>query len=656
MNRPEGTSRGRILLLDAVLVAVAALAILVPVLELWNADVDVPLAYVRGDRAIYSFEPDAPFYQMLAKGGIDHAWFITNPDLGAPFDQQLFDFPVGLDNLNLVGLKVLGTVTGSVGATVNIFYVLTFLAVAVSMLLVLRALGVSRGVAAVVALLYSYLPYHFARGVPHLFLSAYWVVPLAGYLVLRVVSARPPFVAERDDGSGWRVRLGDRSGLLWLLACVVTASSGAYYAGFTLLLLVVLALVDFIARRRRQVLVSGAIAVAAIAVVGLFNLAPTLVYTVVHGQDTAVVHRSASETEFEGLKLAQLALPVERHRVEALADVQAQSTKKTPTTSERGQQLGIIGAVGFAGVLVALLVNIRRDRRSDPEGAAANDADAAGPVPPPADAIRSMGVLTVTAIVMGVISGFSLLVFGIGIRELRSWNRISVFLAFFAFTAVAYGLDWICRRVPDRPWRVPVVALGLGVILVFGILDQVSPAAIPDYDATAARWVSDAAFVARVERALPAGAAVFELPYRYFPEAPLTGNLGPYDLVRGYVHSDSLRWSWGGVLGREADWQPSTARLSVGPMLDRVAAVGFGGLVYDLGSTFRSGEPSPDDIAAELGEQPVVSRDGELAFWDLRPYARDLSERLGPAGVRRLREQALRDRSERASDDPAIGR
>ena len=132
VNRPGSASRGRTLLLDAVLVAIAALVILVPVLELWDANLDIPLAYSRTDPGVYTYEPDAPFYQMLAKSGIDNAWFSTNPDLGAPFHQELFDFPVSLDNLNLVGLKVLGTVTGDVGATVNIFYVLTFVAVAVA--------------------------------------------------------------------------------------------------------------------------------------------------------------------------------------------------------------------------------------------------------------------------------------------------------------------------------------------------------------------------------------------------------------------------------------------------------------------------------------------------------------------------------------------
>ena len=51
---------------------------------------------------------------------------------------------------------------------------------------------------------------------------------------------------------------------------------------------------------------------------------------------------------------------------------------------------------------------------------------------------------------------------------------------------------------------------------------------------------------------------MFQLPYLYFPEAPSTAHLGPYDLVRGYLHSDDLAWSWGAVRGRGADWQLRT--------------------------------------------------------------------------------------------------
>ena len=62
------------------------------------------------------------------------------------------------------------------------------------------------------------------------------------------------------------------------------------------------------------------------------------------------------------------------------------------------------------------------------------------------------------------------------------------------------------------------------------------------------------------------------------------------------------------MLGRDADWQASTAVLPARQMLDRVAAIGFDGLVYDTGSTYHGGAPSVDDISAVLGQKPRLGR------------------------------------------------
>jgi phosphoglycerol transferase len=641
------TSR-RALALGAALVAVTAVVLLVPVLELWDADLGVPLATVYSPADGYVYTPDAPFYQMLAKGGLDHLWFLDNDLLGWPLGQQVHDLPQTLDNLNLLGLKVLGVVVGDVGATVNIFFVLTFAAVAASAYLVLRALRVSAPSAFVAALLYAYLPYHFARGVPHLFLSAYWVVPVAVYLVLRVVSDRPPFTAARESPRGFGVRVFDRAGILWLLACIAIASSGAYYGVFAATLVAALAVVDFAANRRVRVLASAGVALAAIGVVAFVNLLPSFVYWAEHGANDALVRRLPYETEAEGLKVSQLLLPIERHRFGPFAETQADSTRFSPVPSEEGQHLGVIGAVGFLAVLVALLLAGRRRRDAVPAAGAGDEAGADGSErAPPSGLLRTLGVLTVVAVFLATVSGFSLLVSGLGFREIRAWNRIVVFIAFFAFIAVAVGLDWLGRRLPDRPWRVPLAAAGLALVLVFGILDQVSPASIPDYDATRARWDSDEEFVGRIERVLERDddgtPAVFQLPYLYFPEAPQQGALGPYDLVRGYLHSDDLAWSWGAVRGRGADWQLRLLEHPTDDLLDRIAAVGYSGLVLDR----RAMGGDPADVEGQLRDalqaSPEVSRDRELLFWDLRPRARELRGRLGDEGVAELRRETLAD-------------
>ena len=286
------------------------------------------------------------------------------------------------------------------------------------------------------------------------------MVPLAVYVMLRVVSDRPPFTVGRDTPRGFGVRFFDRAGILWLLACVAIASTGAYYAVFTVGLLAVLAVVDFVANRRLQALVSGALVLAVIGAVAARQPAAQLIYWQEHGENDALFRRLPYETEFEGLKVSQLLLPIPTHRFEPFAETQADSTRFSPVPSEEGQHLGVIGALGFLGILAALLLAARRrPDTADGDHAAAKPPglDDAARAPPewlrPSVVLRTLGVLTITAILLATVSGFSLLISGAGFREIRSWNRIVVFIAFFAFIAVAYGLDWVARRVPDRPWR-----------------------------------------------------------------------------------------------------------------------------------------------------------------------------------------------------------
>ena len=64
---------------------------------LWRGDLGVPLRYTPVD--------DTKFYLMLVKGIVDHGWYASNPSLGAPFGQQLVDYPQGADSLNLLLIR-----------------------------------------------------------------------------------------------------------------------------------------------------------------------------------------------------------------------------------------------------------------------------------------------------------------------------------------------------------------------------------------------------------------------------------------------------------------------------------------------------------------------------------------------------------------------
>jgi phosphoglycerol transferase len=149
------------------------------------------------------------------------------------------------------------------------------------------------------------------------------------------------------------------------------------------------------------------------------------------------------------------------------------------------------------------------------------------------------------AVIVAAVSGFSLLISALGVRYIRSYNRISVFIAFFALVAVAFALDWIVARLPRWQGRAVVAGVVCVAVLAVGVADQTSSADVPDYKALERAWDSDDVFMHGIQRDLGSGAAVFQLPYVFFPEAGSIVGTGPYDQVRGWLHADSLRWSWG---------------------------------------------------------------------------------------------------------------
>jgi phosphoglycerol transferase len=613
-------------LVAAAVVAAATLVMLVLVLQLWNADLRVPFVYDTDEGDPLVFASDAPFYLMLVEGLIRHGSYLFNPSLAAPFGQELHDLIHGADNLQFGVLWAMGKVLRDAALVVNLYFMATFVAVSVVAFYVYRRLGLARWTAAVVGILYSFLPFHFARGTAHLLLAGYFAVPLACLLMLRVLSDDPPFT-RTDEGGGWRLALRSKRSLWWLLGCAVIASTGAYYAIIPVVLLVLAAVVDFLARRSWRTVASGAVASAVIAVVLLINISPTLLYWARHGGNDVIATRGPSETEVNGLKVSQLLLPVEGHRVDTFADFQEKSTRFSVLIGERGQGLGIIGALGFLALLGFLLADLLSRHR-----------------PPPSQTralLRQSGVITVIAILCGVVSGFSLLFAGAGLTQIRSWNRVSIYIAFFAFLAVGFAIDALIRRLPQMRWRSLVAGGLLAGVLAFGLFDQVSAKDVPDYERLERDWNEDAEYFDAIAEELGPGAEVFQFPWIRFPEPGIIVDAGPYDNAKGFLHAPELEWSWGGVEGRPEDWSREISSARVRTMVDGLAAAGFSGILIDRDALFYGPSVVEGQLTRILDEEPQVSPDDRYAFYDLRPYAAELEARLTAEELETLRQQAL---------------
>jgi phosphoglycerol transferase len=610
-------------------VGVALIALLAAawVLRLWNADLGAPFRYTQLD--------DTKFYLMLIRSVIRHGWFGAGSSLGAPFGQQLADFPQGADNLNFLLIRGLTVFSSNPATVADLFFLLTFPLVAVSAFLVMRKLAVSRGPATVAAVLFALLPYHFYRGQSQLLLSAYYSVPLSAYLFISVFIGESRFL--RRTGSHRRVT----SWLSWrsvstVLLCAVIASAGLYYAVFGLVLLSAAALVALIAKRGRRAIADALGCVLAIGVVLGINLAPSFIYRAEHGSNPAIV-RHLGETELLALKPAQLLLPVQGHRLPFLNSVNNEYGKESSAAycEQCYETLGTVGDIGFlyliAGGLAALLGAGAILARSRLYPAA------------------SLGVFL--TLLIATAGGFASLFAYFVTADIRAWNRMSLFIAFFSLMAAALLLQAGVARLGRWRSAIPWALLATVVVLVLGILDETGEDFVPGYRSARAEYNSDGAFFGQVERRIGAGASVFELPYVPFPEgygASTTAsgfaspNLGTtYENARGYITSKSLRWSWGGIKGRATDWGSELAAKPLSVAVAAAALSGFQGLVIEPSAYPVAPSSLMKQLTAQLGQAPLLSRDGAFWFFDLRPYTARLHQTLGTTRAQQVRDATL---------------
>lgn len=574
----------------------------------WRGDLRIPLSYI-GDGLVTT---------SLVKGIADNGWWLENPALGAPFGQQQHDYPHGGESLQLLVFRLMSFVTQDPGTLVNVYYFAGFAVLAAVTYLVMRSLGTGAVTGAVASLAFALLPYHFERGTSHLFRSTYVSVPLAALLLMWALDPQRHLVERGHEGPWIRHLRRDRvAGALLLVA--VIASTETMTTSFTMATLVGSGLVlSIFARDWRRLAVPATFAVL-LLVAFLVVSAPTLLFHAREGSNEVAARRTPEESAIYGLRLARFVIPPADHPIEQLARLGDKNTE-FPDGTERGTWMGFVGLAGFLGGLYVALTWTPRNRPggdADPEPEALEGR----PDPPP---VYPAALVIVVATLIGASEGFSKVAAVIGLSQVRTWNRISVLIAFFAFFLVAIGVDsW--RRYQRTGPALRVVGAAIVLVLILGDLGVLNRRQT-DFGPATARFESDEVLVQEIERILPAGAAVFQLPVATYPE---DDSILDYDLMRLYLHSSTLRWSHGGVEGRpRADWREHFDTGQLEASLEGLLGMGFDGLTVYRPAYGPEAAALEAQLVVLLGVDPVVSPDGTTAFFDLQPFraATDLSD------------------------------
>jgi len=568
----------------------------------------------------YLYQYDFLYNSALVKGVVEHGWVVNNPSLGAPGGLAMYDYPE-VANVNFLLVKLIALFTSDWAKVINLFYVLTFPLAAVAALYVFRQFKVVSPVALTGSLLFAFAPYHYLR-LHHLVYTNYFFIPLVTLVLLWIMSGKRLIVFRDPDSGRWKFNMRSGPALGCIVIALLVSGSVIYYSFFACFFLLVAGAVGYLNRRNAGALFTSWILIGIICAGVALQMVPTWIYEKNHGDNPLVVLRSAKETEEYGLKIAQLLLPVEKHRVTWMGKLRERYDRTAPLNNEnRFASLGLAGSVGFMALLVGLF-----GRRID------TDLD---------DLKFNLASLNISALLLATVGGFSSLFAYWVNAQIRAYNRISIFIEFFAIFAFALLLAHAYEKLLRARWSHLVGYAMCGGILIFGLLDQTPMAFKTPYPIVKKQFEADASFFKRIEQTLPEGGMVFQMPFVGFPIIKGPSRMIPYDHVRGYLHTRTVKWSYGAITGRETDiWQQTVSLLPTKDMVNVLVFSGFQGIYLDRMGYGDDGRQMIRDLSLILNQKSTQSEDGRKVFFNLASYAEKIKLQM-PSGEWEAQQQTV---------------
>ena len=558
--------------------------------QLWRLDWQVPMLY--GGDGIYWV------------GQVQRSYGDLTASLGWPFYQPPSPYEPNYDLIYDLFVAFVGLFTKDTGVVFNLYVLVIPFANALAGYAVFRMTGMRRWLAFAFGVTFGLCPYVQQRLAGHMMLAAVEFVPFS--VLLCFWCAEDP--AFGRPGKGFL--RNPRNWLALAFAWGIANNGAAYYPYFTCFFLCVTALCLILRNRRLSAGTPCFLTIGEIVLWMIPDFFPMVLGMIAGVGSTLTngVYRSPIGADIYSLRISSLLLSPNGYGWDKLARwfqryFHLLATDEGPMYNENAYgYLGIVGVIAFLALLALLFRN--HDWRAGREA-----------VPRLSDRLWLLGRLNVAALLLASIASFGGLI-GIFLRFIRGYNRISPYIAFFALLAAGLWAEWFLRNHRGRGKALFTAVLA--VVLAYSYWEQ-QGLFNPKYEEVQMTWYQDAAFMEEVEQAAGEDAVVFQLPYMKNFENGSLNNMWDYTLLRGPLHSDTLRFSYGAGFGTENDvWYKETSELEPEAMVAELRAQGVAGIYLDLdGYAAEDQQQTLQDLVAAAGcrETDVLAHESGMIYY-----------------------------------------
>ena len=530
-----------------------------------------------------TLDSDVTSMSMIMKSVQENGWngIYFNPRIGAPDEKSnMIDVP-GVDPILAFEIYSINAVFHP--STPRLLYyvlIMTFITTAWTMAWLLWRMNFDAFQVFAGATLFSTAPFHFYRWVEHLAISNALTVPLVFLIAFYVIGI------VRYDNRKKEIPELIAAGLLIGLGC-------PYYIFFGMIIWVIAFIYGSIRDMSLKASVKKIWPITA-AILGFFIARiPAFIFNLQNGKNTDVYlyTRLPAEQEIWGLKIIQLFVPVNYSRVPFLSNIaKAYNSTGYLINENISSGIGMVGSAGFIILCVCMVYSFIKKTDSSSGNWRLIDF---------------LSLSLISLLLTSSIGGFGEIFNYLVTPMIRCYNRSSVLINCICIITVIFFMDRLKKKNRD------LSILCMIALLLFGLNDQVR---LPYYDYIRTSDIEQekvySDFFERVQ-GLKDNDMIYQLPYYDYPEA------GPYKPFIGYLYTEDIRWSFGGIAGR--DTKAKDLYIDKGmskKFIEGIKKAGFKKVYIDA-EFYSDGGKAIIDFYKKLGTDYVSSSDGKLYVFDI---------------------------------------